>query len=96
MISKKSIITDTKKNFRIARSKHIITKRMRNIITSYLENGYSGKDLHVAGVITILRKYNIEFDEEMEKGILFHQGYWSKYHPIEMNQLAILIHITFF
>ncbi len=40
-------------------------------------------------------KRNIQvlfFDDEMYQAIIFHHGQWSKYYPIDMNELATLVH----
>jgi len=55
---------------------------------------YSGRDYHVEEALAVLKKneqilYN---DDEISKAIIFHHGQWSKYSPIEMTELAALIH----
>ncbi len=55
---------------------------------------YEGRDYHVEEAIAVLKKHSLVlfFDDEMYKAIIFHHGQWSKYYPIEMNELATLIH----
>ncbi len=55
---------------------------------------YEGRDYHVEEALAVLKKYNdiLFLDDEMYKAIIFHHGQWSKYYPIEMNELATLIH----
>ncbi len=55
---------------------------------------YEGRHHHVEEAIAILKnnKNILFFDDEMYKAIIFHHGQWSKYYPIDMNELADLIH----
>ncbi|MFX0105424.1 MAG: HD domain-containing protein [Candidatus Hodarchaeota archaeon] len=55
---------------------------------------YEGRDYHVEEAVAILKKNSqvLFFDDEMFQAIIFHHGQWSKYSPIEMNELASLIH----
>jgi len=55
---------------------------------------YEGRHYHVEEAIAVLkRKRHILFyDDEMYQAIIFHHGQWSKYFPIDMNELATLIH----
>ncbi|MFX0039192.1 MAG: HD domain-containing protein [Promethearchaeota archaeon] len=55
---------------------------------------YEGRDYHVEEAIVILKKYSsvLIFDDDIYKAIIFHHGKWSRYYPIEMNDLATLIH----
>ncbi|MFX0003705.1 MAG: HD domain-containing protein [Candidatus Hodarchaeota archaeon] len=55
---------------------------------------YEGRDYHVEEALAILKKYSsvLFFDDDMYKAIIFHHGQWSRYYPIEMNDLATLIH----
>lgn len=55
---------------------------------------YFGRHYHVEEALAVLKKneqilYN---DDEISKAIIFHHGQWSKYYPIEMTELATLIH----
>lgn len=54
----------------------------------------SGRDFHVEGAIAVIKKYNIWFDDEMYKAIIFHHGSWSKYKPFKTNKLGTLIHVA--
>ncbi|MFX1380255.1 MAG: HD domain-containing protein [Promethearchaeota archaeon] len=55
---------------------------------------YEGRDYHVEEALAVLKNNSsvLFFDDEMYKAIIFHHGQWSKYYPIEMNDLAFLIH----
>jgi HD superfamily phosphohydrolase YqeK len=55
---------------------------------------YEGRHYHVEEAIAVLRKNKeiLFYDDEMYKAIIFHHGEWSKYYPIEMNELAKLVH----
>lgn len=55
---------------------------------------YEGRDPHVEEAIAVLKKnmHMLSFDDEMYQAIIFHHGQWSKYSPIDMNELATLIH----
>jgi HD superfamily phosphohydrolase YqeK len=55
---------------------------------------YEGRDYHVEEALAILKKYRsvLFFDDDMYKAIIFHHGQWSRYYPIEMNDLATLVH----
>jgi hypothetical protein len=55
---------------------------------------YEGRDYHVEEALAVLKKNSniLFFDDEMYQAIIFHHGQWSKYTPIEMNDLATLIH----
>ncbi len=55
---------------------------------------FEGRDYHVEEALAVLKKNKdvLFFDDEMSKAIIFHHGQWSKYYPIEMNELATLIH----
>jgi HD superfamily phosphohydrolase YqeK len=55
---------------------------------------YEGRHYHVEEALAVLKnhKHLLFFDDEMLKAIIFHHGEWSEYYPIEMNELAKLIH----
>ncbi|UCC18338.1 MAG: HD domain-containing protein [Promethearchaeota archaeon] len=55
---------------------------------------YEGRHYHVEEAIAVLKRNShiLFFDDEMYQAIIFHHGQWSKYFPIDMNELAILIH----
>jgi HD superfamily phosphohydrolase YqeK len=55
---------------------------------------YEGRDYHVEEALAVLKKnrHKLFLDDEMSRAIIFHHGPWSKYYPIEMNELANLIH----
>ncbi|MFW9827452.1 MAG: HD domain-containing protein [Candidatus Thorarchaeota archaeon] len=55
---------------------------------------YEGRHFHVEEAIAVLKnnKEVLYFDDEILKAIIFHHGEWSKYYPIDMNELAKLIH----
>ncbi|MFX1419405.1 MAG: HD domain-containing protein [Promethearchaeota archaeon] len=55
---------------------------------------YEGRHYHVEEAIAILKrkKHILFFDDEIYQAIIFHHGQWSKYFPIDMNELATLIH----
>ncbi len=68
-----------------------LDKVNKEIITKFK---YEGRDYHVEEGLAVLKKYKdiLFLDDEMFKAIIFHHGRWSKYFPIDMNELAILIH----
>ncbi|MFX1567154.1 MAG: HD domain-containing protein [Promethearchaeota archaeon] len=55
---------------------------------------YEGRHHHVEEAIAVLRKNKdiLFYDDDIYKAIIFHHGQWSKYYPIEMNELANLVH----
>ena len=55
---------------------------------------YEGRDYHVEEAVAVIKNQIplLFFDDEMYKAIIFHHGQWSKYYPIEMSELATLIH----
>ena len=55
---------------------------------------YEGRHYHVEEAIAVLKKnfQVLYFDDEMYQAIIFHHGQWSKYYPIDMNELANLVH----
>jgi len=55
---------------------------------------YEGRHYHVEEALAVLRnnKHVLFYDDEMYKAIIFHHGPWSKYYPIDMNELANLVH----
>ena len=73
------------------------TKRMecrkahRYIIKKYR---CSGEDKHVSECFAVLMRYDLNFDDEMAKAIIFHHGKFSRYKPFKPNALAKLIHLA--
>ncbi|MFX0155072.1 MAG: HD domain-containing protein [Candidatus Hodarchaeota archaeon] len=55
---------------------------------------YEGRDYHVEEALAIIKRNShiLFFDDEMYQAIIFHHGQWSKYYPVEMNELATLLH----
>ncbi|MFW9948084.1 MAG: HD domain-containing protein [Candidatus Odinarchaeota archaeon] len=53
---------------------------------------YDGRHYHVEEAIAVLKRNVLFFDDEIYQAIIFHHGSWSKYLPIDMNELANLIH----
>lgn len=53
---------------------------------------YSGDDPHVDECIAVLKRYNLPFDNELCRAIIFHHGKWSRYKPFRPNKLSELIH----
>ncbi len=55
---------------------------------------YEGRHPHVEEAIAVLKRkrHILFFDDEMYQAIIFHHGQWSKYYPIDMNELATLVH----
>ena len=53
-----------------------------------------GRHYHVEEGIAVLKRKKdlLFFDDEMYQAIIFHHGQWSKYFPIDMSELAKLIH----
>ncbi len=77
-------------------SKIAVDRNELDIIHEEIVNkfNYEGRDYHVEEALAVLKKNRklLFFDDEMSKAIIFHHGQWSKYFPIEMNELATLIH----
>ncbi|MFO8018374.1 MAG: HD domain-containing protein [Promethearchaeia archaeon] len=59
-----------------------------------LKYQYSGKDPHVESALGVVRKFNLPADREIERGIIFHHGSWSKYKPNAMNKIATVVHVA--
>lgn len=55
---------------------------------------YKGKDPHVEEAIAVVKKFHLPIDREMERGIIFHHGSWSRYYPNDMNKVASVVHIA--
>ncbi|MGV9174210.1 MAG: HD domain-containing protein [Promethearchaeia archaeon] len=55
---------------------------------------YSGKDPHIEGAIAVVRKFNLPIDREIERGIIFHHGSWSRYTPNDMNRIGTIVHVA--
>ncbi|MFX1365509.1 MAG: HD domain-containing protein [Promethearchaeota archaeon] len=55
---------------------------------------FEGRDYHVEETVAVIKRKGqiLYFDDEMYQAIIFHHGKWSKYLPIEMNNLGTLIH----
>lgn len=55
---------------------------------------YFGRDYHVEEGLAVLKRNNnvLFYDDEISKAIIFHHGQWSKYYPIDMTELASLVH----
>ncbi|MFX1390729.1 MAG: HD domain-containing protein [Promethearchaeota archaeon] len=55
---------------------------------------YVGRDYHVEEALAVLKNYRhfLFYDDEICQAIIFHHGEWSKYYPIEMNELAKVVH----
>lgn len=55
---------------------------------------YFGRDYHVEEALAVLKRNDkvLFNDDEISKAIIFHHGQWSKYYPIDMTELASLIH----
>ena len=72
-------------------SREDLDKVNKEIITKFK---YEGRDYHVEEGLAVLKKYKdlLFLDDEIFKAIIFHHGRWSKYYPIDMNELANLIH----
>ncbi len=77
-------------------SKIVVDRKELDIIHEEIVRkfNYEGRHYHVEETIAVLKKkrHIIFFDDEMYQAIIFHHGQWSKYFPIDMNELATLIH----
>ncbi len=77
-------------------SKIAVSREELEIIHEDISNkfNYEGRHFHVEEAIAVLKNHSpiLFFDDEMYKAIIFHHGQWSKYYPIEMSELATLIH----
>jgi len=76
---------------KIALSREELDKAHENIVKKF---NYEGRDYHVEEALAVIKKNRsvLFYDDEMYKAIIFHHGRWSKYYPIDMNELATLIH----
>lgn len=76
---------------KIALSREELDKAHENIVKKF---NYEGRDYHVEEALALIKKNRsvLFYDDEMYKAIIFHHGQWSKYYPIDMNELATLIH----
>lgn len=76
---------------KIALNREELEKAHEDIVKKF---NYEGRDYHVEEALAVLKKYShvLFLDDEMYQAIIFHHGQWSKYSPIEMNELATLIH----
>jgi len=78
------------------KSKFIVDREELDLIHEDIirKFNYEGRDYHIEETLALLKKHSsvLFIDDEMYKAIIFHHGQWSKYHPIEMNELATLIH----
>jgi HD superfamily phosphohydrolase YqeK len=74
---------------------NVSRQELKNVHNDIVERfDYEGRDYHVEGTLAVLKKNNIEIDEEMCNAIIFHHGSWSKYVPLKMNKLASIIHVA--
>lgn len=77
-------------------SKIAVEREELDIIHEEIVNrfNYEGRHFHVEEALAVLKnnKHVLFFDDEILKAIIFHHGEWSKYYPIDMNELAKLIH----
>ena len=76
-------------------NRKIYTKRVHRQEVSLEINekfNYVGYDSHVDECIAVLKQYNLPFDDEIYKAIIFHHGPWAKYNPFEPTKLSQLIH----
>ncbi len=77
-------------------SKIAVSREELDIIHEDISNqfNFEGRDYHVEEAVAVLKNQSpiLYFDDEMYKAIIFHHGQWSKYYPIEMSELATLIH----
>jgi len=44
--------------------------------------------------IAVLKRYNLLFDDEIYRAIIFHHGKWAKYKPFDPTKLSELIHVA--
>ena len=81
---------------KIIHSNVISDREELDIIHKNIEKKYKyfGRHSHVEEALAVLKKNEEKLfnDDEISKAIIFHHGKWSKYYPIEMNELANLIH----
>ncbi|MFX0024564.1 MAG: HD domain-containing protein [Candidatus Hermodarchaeota archaeon] len=77
-------------------SKIAVAREELDIVHEDISNkfNYEGRDYHVEEAVAVIKNQSplLFFDDEMYKAIIFHHGQWSKYYPIEMSELATLIH----
>ncbi len=59
-----------------------------------LANNYKGNDYHVCGALAVIKKYALPYDDEIVRGIVFHHGSWSRYHPYDPNKISSIVHIA--
>ncbi len=65
---------------------------MHNFIVETFQ--FEGRDYHVEEALAVLKIHDdsLYFDNEILQAIIFHHGQWSRYVPIDMNELANLVH----
>ena len=78
-------------------SRKIYTNKVQRQAVSLEINekfNYGGYDFHVDECIAVLKRYNLPFDDEMYKAIIFHHGKWAKYTPFKPTKLSELIDVA--
>lgn len=74
--------------------KYYITKTDLTRINSYINTKYDlkGYDKHIDQCIALIRKARLKINREIELGIIFHHGGWSRYKPHNTKGLPALLH----
>lgn len=71
-----------------------VSERDLSLARFYAQKDFKmkGKDTHVEKCFVILRNAKITVNPEIEFGIAFHHGGWSKYFPKRSSPLSSLLH----
>jgi len=74
--------------------KYYITNTDLTRINSYVNNKYDlkGYDKHVNQCLALIQKARLKINREIELGIIFHHGGWSRYKPHNTKGLPALLH----
>jgi len=74
--------------------KYHITKTDLTRINSYINTKYDlkGYDKHLDQCLALIQKARLKINREIELGIIFHHGGWSRYKPYKTKGLPALLH----
>ena len=74
--------------------KYHITKTDLTRINSYINTKYDlkGYDKHIDQCLALIQKARLKINREIELGIIFHHGGWSRYRPHKTKGLPALLH----
>lgn len=74
--------------------KYSIIKKDLTQINFYVNNKYvlRGCDEHIDRCLVLIQKARLNINREIELGIIFHHGGWSRYRPHKTKGLPALLH----